>query len=113
MGIFVNRTLNMKQISAIGLDMDYTLVRYDSHAFEQMTYEEIKKKLIADYKYPSEIKKLKFDLYLHDSDDYYNYLLGRLNAIKKFFYVFFDNRKDNSRVRRQVNEKKFLSNNRT
>jgi hypothetical protein len=61
MGIFVNRTLNMKQISAIGLDMDYTLVRYDSHAFEQMTYEEIKKKLIADYKYPSEIKKLKFE----------------------------------------------------
>lgn len=61
MGIFVNRTLNMKQIAAIGLDMDYTLVRYDSHAFEQMTYEEIKKKLIADYKYPTEIKKLKFE----------------------------------------------------
>ena len=61
MGIFVNRTLNMKQIAAIGLDMDYTLVRYDSVAFEQMTYEEIKKKMIDDRKYPTEIKKLKFE----------------------------------------------------
>jgi hypothetical protein len=33
----------MKQIAAIGLDMDYTLVRYDSEAFEAMTYKEIKK----------------------------------------------------------------------
>ena len=47
MGIYVNRTLNMKQIAAIGFDMDYTLVRYDSHTFEEMTYTEIKKKLIT------------------------------------------------------------------
>lgn len=39
--------------------------------------------------------------------------LFTLMFVKKFSYVFFDNRKDNSRVRRQVNEKKFLSNNRT
>lgn len=60
MGIYVNRTLNMKQIAAIGFDMDYTLVRYDSHAFEEMTYNEIKKKLLEVRNYPEIIKELKF-----------------------------------------------------
>jgi HAD superfamily 5'-nucleotidase-like hydrolase len=60
MGIFVNRTLNMKQIAAIGFDMDYTLVRYDSEAFEEMTYKEIIKKLVEVKNYPSDILKLKF-----------------------------------------------------
>ena len=60
MGIFVNRTLNMKQIAAIGFDMDYTLVRYDSEAFEEMTYKEIIKKLVEVKNYPADILKLKF-----------------------------------------------------
>lgn len=60
MGIYVNRTLNMKQIAAIGFDMDYTLVRYDSEAFEGMTYKEIQKKLIELKNYPECIKDLKF-----------------------------------------------------
>jgi HAD superfamily 5'-nucleotidase-like hydrolase len=60
MGIYVNRTLNMKQIAAIGFDMDYTLVRYDSEAFEEMTYKEIQKKLIELKNYPKEILDLKF-----------------------------------------------------
>lgn len=64
MGIYVNRTLNMKQIAAIGFDMDYTLVRYNSEAFEEMTYKEIIKKLIEQKKYPSVLNSLnfKFDL---------------------------------------------------
>jgi HAD superfamily 5'-nucleotidase-like hydrolase len=60
MGIYVNRTLTMKQIAAIGFDMDYTLVRYDSQAFEEMTYKEIIKKLIELKNYPKEINALKF-----------------------------------------------------
>ncbi len=60
MGIYVNRTLNLKQIAAIGFDMDYTLVRYNSGAFEEMTYREIKKKLLEVKKYPKEINSLKF-----------------------------------------------------
>ena len=62
MGIYVNRTLNMKQVSAIGFDMDYTLVRYDSTAFEEMTYKEIKKKLIEVKGYPKVINDLKFQI---------------------------------------------------
>lgn len=64
MGIYVNRTLNMKQISAIGFDMDYTLVRYDSEAFEVMTYKEIKKKLLDVRGYPKVINDLKFQINL-------------------------------------------------
>lgn len=64
MGIYVNRTLNMKQIAAIGFDMDYTLVRYDSDAFEEMTYNEMKKKLIEVKGYPDVVKDLKFQFNL-------------------------------------------------
>lgn len=64
MGIYVNRTLNMKQIAAIGFDMDYTLVRYDSEAFEEMTYKEILKKLIEVRGYPKEVASLKFQFNL-------------------------------------------------
>lgn len=64
MGIYVNRTLNMKQIAAIGFDMDYTLVRYDSEAFEEMTYKEIVRKLLEIKKYPAEVGQLKFKMNL-------------------------------------------------
>lgn len=60
MGIYVNRTLNMKQINAIGFDMDYTLVRYDSEAFEEMTYQEMLKKLVENKNYPKQVAELKF-----------------------------------------------------
>lgn len=61
MSIFVNRTLNMKQIKAIGFDMDHTLVRYDHEAFEEVTYQLIKDKLIKHRSYPDAINKLEFD----------------------------------------------------
>lgn len=61
MGIYINRTLNMKRIKAIGFDMDYTIVRYQTEAFEHFTYREVLKKLVSDKKYPEEILKLKFD----------------------------------------------------
>jgi HAD superfamily 5'-nucleotidase-like hydrolase len=54
----------MKQIAAIGFDMDYTLVRYDSEAFEEMTYKEIQKKLVEVKKYPAEVAALKFNFKL-------------------------------------------------
>lgn len=61
MGIFINRTLNMKKIKAIGFDMDYTLVRYNTEAFERFTHQETLKKLVSEKKYPEEILKLEFD----------------------------------------------------
>ena len=61
MGIFINRTLNLKKIKAIGFDMDYTIVRYNSEAFEQYTHQETLKKLVSDKNYPPEILNLQFD----------------------------------------------------
>ncbi len=61
MGIYINRTLNMKKIKAIGFDMDYTIVRYNSEAFEKYTHQETLKKLVSEKHYPSEILKLEFE----------------------------------------------------
>lgn len=61
MSIFINRVLNMKRLKAIGFDMDYTLVRYNTKAFEQLTFDVVKKKLVEQLNYPSEILKLEFN----------------------------------------------------
>ena len=61
MGIYINRTLNMKKIKAIGFDMDYTIVRYNSEAFEKYTHQETLKKLVNDKGYPSDILSLEFE----------------------------------------------------
>jgi len=59
--IFCNRTLNLKKITHIGLDMDHTLVRYDSEAFESLAYDSMKRKLVDVFSYPESILKLEFD----------------------------------------------------
>ena len=59
--VFVNRTLNMKRISYIGLDMDHTLVRYKSKNFEALAHRVMCEKLVKNKSYPTEILKLKFD----------------------------------------------------
>ena len=61
MSIYVNRTLNMKYISAIGFDMDYTIVRYNTKNFEEMVYKEIVRKLVHEKKYPAVIENFKFE----------------------------------------------------
>ena len=61
MNIYVNRTLNFRKIKAIGLDMDYTLVRYQTELFESFTYEAVKQKLVQDRGYPHQILALRFD----------------------------------------------------
>jgi 5'-nucleotidase len=38
-GIFVNRTLNLRSIQAIGYDMDYTLIHYKVDEWEQLAYD--------------------------------------------------------------------------
>jgi len=58
--IYINRTLNMKRISHIGLDMDHTLVRYNSANFEELTHKIMLEKLVENKFYPSDILKLEF-----------------------------------------------------
>lgn len=58
--VFVNRSLNMEHIKAIGFDMDHTLAIYNSTTFEALAFEETLKKFI-DAGYPKELGKLKFN----------------------------------------------------
>ena len=58
--VFVNRTLNLKRIKYIGLDMDHTLVRYNTENFERLSHSKIMEKLVAGKSYPEQIKKLQF-----------------------------------------------------
>ena len=59
--VFVNRTLNLRKIKYIGLDMDHTLVRYNTVAFESLAYDGMLKKLVNEKDYPEEVSQLKFD----------------------------------------------------
>lgn len=61
MNLYVNRTLNLKKIKYIGLDMDHTLIKYHSEQFEELAYEQMKIKLVQKHKYPEEVLKLKFE----------------------------------------------------
>lgn len=51
----------MKKIKAIGFDMDYTLVRYKSEAFEKFVHSLVLKKMVELKNYPKEVLDLKFD----------------------------------------------------
>lgn len=64
MSVFVNRILNMKKIKAIGFDMDYTLVRYNAEAFEQLSHKKAVEKLISVLHYPKSILDLPWDFNL-------------------------------------------------
>ncbi|MCY4643168.1 MAG: HAD-IG family 5'-nucleotidase [Bacteriovoracales bacterium] len=61
MGIYVNRTLDLKKIKAIGFDMDCTLVRYHTEAFERQTFEMARERLVTLKGYPKEIFRIDFD----------------------------------------------------
>ncbi|HSF87588.1 MAG TPA: HAD-IG family 5'-nucleotidase [Acidimicrobiia bacterium] len=45
--IFVNRTLNMRSIRAIGYDMDYTLIHYRVDEWERLAYDHARRNLAA------------------------------------------------------------------
>ena len=64
MSVFVNRTLNMKKIEAIGFDMDYTLVQYKTEAFEEFVHGLVAKKMVETLGYPKDVLDLKFNFKL-------------------------------------------------
>lgn len=59
--VFINRTLNMKKIKYIGLDMDHTLIRYHTKHFETLVYELVVQELISKKHYPRVIEALCFN----------------------------------------------------
>jgi len=61
MSVYVNRLLNLKKIKAIGLDMDYTLVRYHTEIFEDFVHKAVLQKLVEVKDYPDSILKMDFN----------------------------------------------------
>lgn len=59
--VYVNRTLNLKRIRCIGLDMDHTLIRYNSENFEKLSHSTMVDKLVKTKGYPESLRSLKFD----------------------------------------------------
>ena len=59
--IYCNRNLKMEDIELVGFDMDYTLALYNQERLEQLSIELTIGKLIADKKYPEEIRDLQYD----------------------------------------------------
>lgn len=59
--VYVNRTLNIRKIKYIGFDMDHTLIRYHTEAFEAATHKIVLEKLITGKQYPKNISSFKFD----------------------------------------------------
>ncbi len=62
--VFINRTLNLRKIKYIGLDMDHTLVRYHSHAFEELSHKTMCDKLVTQKHYPEVVRNLPFHMNL-------------------------------------------------
>jgi len=58
--VYVNRTLNLKRIKYIGVDMDHTLIRYNTENFERLSHTIMIDKLVQ-HGYPETLRKLKFD----------------------------------------------------
>lgn len=53
--VFCNRSLNMKNIVAVGFDMDYTLAQYMPETFESLAYDGTIRKLVHNLGYPPEV----------------------------------------------------------
>lgn len=60
--VFVNRILNLKKIKYIGLDMDHTLIRYQTEHFEALVFELVVEALIRTKHYPESLRGLKFTM---------------------------------------------------
>ncbi len=57
--IFVNRSLNMRDIKSVGFDMDHTLLVYERAKFESLAFQETLTKLVK-LGYPEELLTLEF-----------------------------------------------------
>ncbi len=48
MHLYCNRTLNLRSIQAVGYDMDYTLIHYDVHQWEERAYKYLKERFVQE-----------------------------------------------------------------
>ncbi len=90
--VFVNRILNLKKIKFVGLDMDHTLIRYNSQNFESLVYKLVIENLITTKYYPKALREFKFDFnaairgLVIDSQNGNILKLSRYGAIRQSFH---------------------------
>ncbi len=82
--VFVNRTLNLRSIEAVGFDMDYTLVHYRHEAWERAAYRHVRQRLL-DMGFP--VADLKFDKDLAQLGLVLDLELGNVVKANRFGYV--------------------------
>jgi len=82
--IFANRTLNLRSIKAIGYDLDYTLVHYNSVEWERRAYEHTRARLV-ERGWP--VRELKFDPEQVIQGLTIDLELGNLLKVTRFGYV--------------------------
>ena len=92
MQVFVNRILNMRRIKYLGLDMDHTLIRYHTRAFETLVYQYVIQELILHSGYPKALEQLVFQFndvirgLVVDSRNGNILKLSRYGAIRQSFH---------------------------
>lgn len=90
--VFVNRILNLKKIKYIGLDMDHTLIRYNTENFETLVFQLVIEELINHKHYPEEIREFTFNMegairgLVIDSENGNILKLNRYGAIKQSYH---------------------------
>jgi HAD superfamily 5'-nucleotidase-like hydrolase len=83
-GIFVNRTLNLRSIRAIGYDMDYTLVHYNVDDWERLAFSHARRRL-GSRGWP--VESLEFDAGSVTRGLAIDRELGNLVKASRFGYV--------------------------
>ena len=82
--VFVNRTLNMRSVEAVGYDMDYTLIHYNVDMWEGAAFDEARDILSAQG-YP--VAELQFDPEQFTIGLVFDLKLGNVVKATRFGYV--------------------------
>ena len=82
--VFCNRTLNLRSIQAVGCDMDYTLVHYNTEVWEARAYEYAQQRLL-DRNWP--VAGLRFDRELSSIGLVVDVEFGNLVMVNRFGHV--------------------------
>lgn len=85
--IFVNRSLHMDQVDAIGFDMDYTLAVYHQPQMEALTLRCVLKKLVENRGYLSEIFGLSYNPHFPIRGLVVDRTRGNLLKVDRYGYV--------------------------
>jgi HAD superfamily 5'-nucleotidase-like hydrolase len=84
LGVFANRTLNMRSVEAVGYDMDYTLIHYKVNQWEAAAFDAAKVNL-ARHGWP--IESLTFDPHRFAIGLVFDLKLGNVVKATRFGYV--------------------------